>query len=121
MFPSSRESGPELSATPDTVLSELAPRLDGGEVMPCFAVRTAKGINWDHARGNREQPFWDEHAAFADDLTARGVIILGGPIASDDPGDIALLAVEAADEAAARAVFDADPWTRHEVFRVTEV
>src|SRR5215469_5265650 len=121
MFPSSRESGPELSATPDTVLSELAPRLDGGEVMPCFAVRTAKGINWNHARGNREQPFWDEHAAFADQLVVRGFVILGGPIASGDDEDIALLAVEAADESAVRSVFDADPWTVHEVFRIKSV
>ena len=89
--------------------------------MPFFAVTTAKGTNWDRARGNREQPFWDEHAAFADDLAARGVIVLGGPIASDDPDDIALLAVEAPDEAAARAVFDADPWTKHQVFRLKEV
>jgi uncharacterized protein len=89
--------------------------------MPVFAVTTAKGTNWDHARGNREQPFWEEHAAFADDLTAQGVIVLGGPIASDDPGDIALLAVEAPDEAAARAVFDADPWMKHQVFRLKEV
>jgi hypothetical protein len=34
--------------------------------MPVFAVRTAKGPSWDYARGNREQAFWDEHAAFAD-------------------------------------------------------
>ena len=45
-----------------------------------FAVTTGKGSNWDHARGNREQPFWDQHAAFADGLVERGVIILGGPI-----------------------------------------
>jgi hypothetical protein len=44
-----------------------------------FAVTTAKGANWDHGRGNREQPYWDQHAAFADGLVDRGVIILGGP------------------------------------------
>ena len=71
--------------------------------MPVFAVRTAKGPSWDYARGNREQAFWDEHAAFADRLVERGVIILGGPIASDDEEDIALLAVEASDEDAVRA------------------
>lgn len=89
--------------------------------MAVFAVTTAKGANWDHARGIREQPFWEEHAAFGDGLAARRVVILGGPIDSDDPGDIALLAVEAPDEASARAVFDADPWTKHEVFRLREV
>jgi uncharacterized protein len=89
--------------------------------MPVFAVATAKGPRWDHGRGNREQPFWDEHAAFADELVDRGVVIIGGPIASDDPEDIALLAVEAADGDAVRAVFDADPWTVHRVFRIKSV
>jgi uncharacterized protein YciI len=89
--------------------------------MPVFAVTTAKGPNWDHARGNREQPFWDEHAAFADQLVERGVIIIGGPIASDDEDDIALLAIEAADEDALRSIFDADPWTVHRVFLIKRV
>lgn len=89
--------------------------------MPVFAVTTAKGPNWDHARGIREQPFWDEHGAFADGLVKRGVIIIGGPIHSDDAEDIALLAVEATDEAALRSIFDADPWIVHEVFRIKQV
>jgi hypothetical protein len=89
--------------------------------MPVFAVRTAKGPNWDHARGLRDQPFWAEHADFADLLTDRGVIILGGPVASDDDADIALLAVEATDEDALRSVFAADPWTVHQVFRIKDV
>jgi uncharacterized protein len=89
--------------------------------MPVFAVTTAKGPNWDHTRGNREQPCWDEHAAFADQLVERGVVIIGGPIASDDEDDIALLAVEAADEDALRSIFDADPWTVHRVFLIKRV
>ena len=89
--------------------------------MPVFAVTTAKSVNWDHARDIREQPFWDEHAAFADQLVARGFVILGGPIGSGDDDDIALLAVEAADESAVYAVFDADPWRVHQVFRIKSV
>jgi uncharacterized protein YciI len=89
--------------------------------MPVFAVRTAKGPDWDHARGTREQRFWEEHADFADQLVERGVILFGGPIASDDEEDIALLAVEASDEDSARATFDADPWTAHGLFRIKEV
>jgi hypothetical protein len=92
-----------------------------GAAMAVFAVRTAKGPNWDHARGPREQPFWEAHADFADQLVERGVVILGGPIASDDEEDIALLAVEASDEEAVRAVFEADPWTVHRVFRIKDV
>jgi uncharacterized protein YciI len=89
--------------------------------MPVFAVTTAKGVNWDHARSIRQQRFWDEHAAFADRLVDQGVVILGGPIASVDDEDIALLAVEAADENAVQSVFDADPWTVHKVFRIKHV
>jgi uncharacterized protein len=89
--------------------------------MPVFAVTTAKGSNWDHARGLRQQRFWDEHAAFADRLVGQGVVIIGGPIASVDDEDIALLAVEAVDENAVQSVFDADPWTVHQVFRIKDV
>jgi uncharacterized protein YciI len=89
--------------------------------MPVFAVTTARGPNWDHARGIREQPFWDQHAAFADELVDRGVIILGGPIGGGNGEDLALLAVQAADEDAVRAVFDTDPWTVHQVFRIKQI
>ena len=89
--------------------------------MPVFAVTTARHTGWDHARDIRGQPFWDEHAAFADELVERGVIILGGPIGDGDGEDLALLAVEAADVDAVRAVFDADPWTLHQVFRIKQI
>ena len=89
--------------------------------MPVFAVTNAKGASWDHARGIREQAFWEEHAAFMDGLVDRGVVILGGPIGGGDDEDIALLAVEAADEDALRSVFDQDPWTVHRVLRVKQV
>lgn len=89
--------------------------------MAVFAVTTAKGTNWDRSRGIREQPFWDQHAAFSDELVERGVIILGGPIGSDNDDDVALLAVEADDENALRSIFSADPWTKHRVFRLKEV
>jgi uncharacterized protein len=89
--------------------------------MPVFAVRTATGPNWDHARGPREQLLWEEHGDFADELVAHGVIILGGPIASDDVEDIALLAVQASDEDAVRSIFEGDPWTVHRVFRIKDV
>jgi uncharacterized protein len=89
--------------------------------MPVFAVTTAKGANWDHARDIRQQPLWEQHAAFSDQLTNSGVIIIGGPVASEDDEDIALLAVEALDEETLRSIFDADPWTVHKVFRIKNV
>jgi uncharacterized protein YciI len=89
--------------------------------MSVFAVATAKGVNWNYDRDIREQPFWDKHAAYADQLVAQGFVILGGPIASGDDEDVGLLAVEADDERTVWAVFDADPWTVHGVFRVKSV
>jgi uncharacterized protein len=89
--------------------------------MPVFAVTTAKDANWDHARDIRQQPFFGQHAAFVDELVEQGVIIIGGPVASEDDDDIALLAVEAPDEGSLRSIFDADPWTVHRVFRIKAV
>lgn len=89
--------------------------------MPAFAVTTAKGMNWDPARDIREQPFFEQHAAFVDRLVDRGVIILGGPVASDNDEDIALMAVVAADEGTVQSIFEADPWVEHQVFRIKTV
>ena len=89
--------------------------------MAVFAVRTAKGPNWDHTRGIREQPDWPEHAAFADALTEAGTILLGGPVITGDDEDIALLAVEAEDEAAIHTAFAKDPWTTSGVFRLRSI
>ena len=89
--------------------------------MPIFAVTTARGPNWDGSCGIREQQAWEEHAAFADALVQQGVIIVGGPISGGNEGDVALLAVEAADEADLRSIFENDPWTVRGVFRIEEV
>jgi uncharacterized protein len=89
--------------------------------MAMFAVTTAKGPKWSEERGIREQPGWDEHAQFFDGLVARGVIVLGGPIGSQDGGDVALLAVEAADEEELRSLFGKDPWASSGVLRIKEV
>ena len=77
--------------------------------MAVFAITLGTGPGWDPARPRREQPRWDEHAAFMDALVADGSVLLGGPLGD---GSRVLLAVEAADEAAARAtLLDGDPWT----------
>jgi uncharacterized protein len=89
--------------------------------MPIFAVITAKNVNWDRGRDIREQAFWDEHAAFMDRLVDRGVVVMGGPIDSGAKDDIALMAVEAPDEGAARSLFDTDPWLVHELFRIKSI
>jgi uncharacterized protein YciI len=72
-------------------------------------VELAKGPAWDHARGRREQPGWDEHAAFMEVLVADGFILLGGPTGPGDNGN-AVLVVDAHDELAVRARLAGDPW-----------
>ena len=89
--------------------------------MAVFEVTTEKGRNWDHSRQIREQQAWVEHAAFADELVERGIIILGGPIGGGSDDDIAVLAVEAPDEVELRSIFSDDPWTVSGVFRIKEV
>jgi uncharacterized protein YciI len=86
--------------------------------MPAFAVTMAKGPDWDHASDLRGQPYFGQHVAYVEDLAPRGVIIIGGPVISGDDGDVALLAIEAPDEEAARSAFADDPWTVHGVFRI---
>jgi uncharacterized protein len=89
--------------------------------MAVFAVTTAKGPNWHDGRGIREQQAWEEHATFADGLVERGIIVLGGPIGGGSDEDIALLAVEVADEQALRSIFSHDPWATNGVFRIKDV
>ena len=87
--------------------------------MPVFAVTLGTGPGYDPGRAPREQPRWDEHAAFMDALVDEGVVLLGGPVGD---GTRVLLAVEAADEDTARALLvDGDPWTPLGVLTVERV
>ena len=77
--------------------------------MSYFALTLVHGPGWDPGRPIREQPAWDEHAAFMDALVDEGFIFLGGPIGDGDGHDT-LVIVRAEDEAAVRERLDADPW-----------
>jgi uncharacterized protein len=48
------------------------------------------GPAWVSGRGSRQQPHWEGHAAFIDDLTERGLLIAGGPFA-DESGAMNIL------------------------------
>ena len=75
-----------------------------------YVVTLGWGSAWDPSRRRREQDGWAEHAAFMDDLAARGVVLLSGPLGADvDRGD-ALLVMDADDEPAVRRALAADPW-----------
>jgi uncharacterized protein YciI len=83
-----------------------------------IVVRMEPGSGWDPSVGSRDQRLWDEHAAFMDDLFARGLIELAGPLA-DGSGAVTVVRSDSVDEV--RAWFESDPWTVHDVLPVREV
>jgi hypothetical protein len=80
--------------------------------------RMVPGAGWNPAVGPRDQRLWDEHGAFMDDLFARGLIELAGPLA-DGSGALVVVRSDSVDEV--RGWFEADPWTVHDVLPVRDV
>ena len=87
-----------------------------------FAVISSVGPGRDRSRDVREQPFWDEHAAFIDPLVAEGFILLGGPL-RDQSGQVkgALLIVTAADEAEVSQKLKDDPWFEKGILKLESI
>jgi len=83
-----------------------------------FIAISSAGPNRDQSKGTREQPFWDEHAAFIDQLVDEGFILMGGPLA-DEGG--ALLIVNAKDENELREKLKNDPWFEHGILKLESV
>lgn len=71
-------------------------------------VTRTHGPAWDDSKPLESQDLWPEHAAFMDSLTAKGFVLLGGPI---DGGREALLIIDAPDEAAIHETLARVPWT----------
>ena len=82
-----------------------------------FAISSA-GSNRDFSKGTREQPFWDEHAKFIDQLVDEGFISMGGPL--EDEGG-ALLILNAQNENEVREKLKNDPWAEHGVLKLESV
>lgn len=83
-----------------------------------FLAYSTAGPQRDLALDAREQPHWDDHAAFIDGLVAEGFIELGGPL--DDEGG-GLLVVLARGEAEARERLRHDPWYAHGILSLVWV
>jgi uncharacterized protein YciI len=64
---------------------------------------------WERTRPMEEQPHWDEHAGFMDNLVDEGVIVLGGPL-DGGPNVLLVFAAESEEEVLAR--LEEDVWTR---------
>jgi uncharacterized protein len=87
-----------------------------------FLAFSSAGPNRDLSKDTREQPFWDEHAAFIDQLVADKFILMGGPLVDEDGmPQGALLIVNAEDENEVRAKLKNDPWFTHGVLKLESV
>ena len=76
--------------------------------LPAFLVMLHRsGPEWDPSRPMEEQSDWSAHAAYMDELVARGFIVLGGPLADEHR---VVHIVEAESEEAIRAAYARDPW-----------
>ena len=83
-----------------------------------FLAISSAGSSRDFSKGTREQPFWDEHAKFIDQLVEEGFILMGGPL--EDEGG-ALLILNAQDENEVRKKLKDDPWTTHGILKLESV
>ena len=83
-----------------------------------FVLSASAGPAWIPGKTSREQPFWDEHAAFMDRLFADGMVVMGVPYA-DMRGTMVIL--EASHEEQVYAVFKDDPFVTQGVLRIESV
>ena len=83
-----------------------------------FVVISSAGPKRDPSKSTRQQPLWDEHAAFIDQLVAEGFILMGGPLV-DEGG--AMLIVNANDENEVREKLNDDPWYEHGILKLQSV
>ena len=83
-----------------------------------FLAISSAGPNRDLSKGTREQPFWDEHAKFIDQLVADRFVLMGGPLV-DEGGS--LLIVNAKDEDEVREKLKNDPWAQRGILNLESV
>jgi uncharacterized protein YciI len=83
-----------------------------------FLAISSTGPNRDFSKSTREQPFWDEHAAFIDTLVDDGFILMGGSLV-DEGGS--LLIFNAEDENEVREKLKNDPWSEQRILKLESV
>jgi len=76
--------------------------------MMFYVVLGRIGPAWDAALPLEEQSGWEEHAAFMDELTSRGFVVLGGPLADEHR---VVLVIEAESESGVHETLGMDPWS----------
>jgi len=87
-----------------------------------FIAISSAGPKADRSKITRQQPFWDEHAAFIDQLVDDGFIIMGGPLVDErELPHGALLIVNAQDENEVREKLKNDPWFEKGILKLESV
>jgi uncharacterized protein YciI len=76
--------------------------------MKLFAVIRTRGAAWCPSLPLEGQQEWDAHARFMNNLEAKGVVVLGGPL--DGTPDV-LLVMRANSPEEVTKHLDDDPWT----------
>ena len=82
-----------------------------------LVIRFRAGPTWSTGTV-REQPDWDAHAVYVNDLIDRGIFVMGGPFA-DDSGSQSLW--EGVDLDEARRIVHEDPFMENGVFELEEI
>ena len=83
-----------------------------------FLAFSSAGPNRDFSKDTREQPLWDEHAAFIDQLVEDGFVLMGGPLI-DEGGS--LLILDASNENQVRDKLKNDPWMQHGILKLESI
>ena len=88
------------------------------------AVFLKLGPKWDPAVPVRQQPGIGEHGRYMTELTANGVLVLGGPFLEDTAprtASGAMVVFATADAAEARRLMEVDPGVRAGLFVIGDV
>jgi uncharacterized protein YciI len=85
--------------------------------IPRVILRIAPGPAWETGLPE-DQPGWDAHAEFIDDLIERGVFVMGGPY-TNKRGSMSLWEGMSADEV--RQTMQSDPFVLNGVFEIEDV
>jgi uncharacterized protein YciI len=85
--------------------------------IPRVVLRVGPGPTWTTGLPE-DQPGWDEHAAFIDDLIERGLFVMGGPW-TNRLGSMSLW--EGMDAQEVRDVMQRDPFVLNGVFEIEDV
>ncbi|HEX4708389.1 MAG TPA: YciI family protein [Candidatus Udaeobacter sp.] len=87
-----------------------------------FVVISSAGPNREPSKDTREQPFWDEHAAFIDQVVEEGFLSMGGPLVDQDGlPQGALLIVNAQDENEVTQKLKNDPWFQRGILKLESI